>query len=43
MPPARMWRTCAHAIVSGIRHVEESTRRFVADNPYIIDHYAEKP
>ena len=28
------------AIVSGIRHVEESTRRFVADNPYIIEHYA---
>ena len=27
------------AIVSGIRHVEESTKRFVADNPYILDHY----
>ena len=27
------------AIVSGICHVEESTKRFVADNPYILDHY----
>ena len=29
----------AHAIVSGILHVEESTKRFVAGNPYILDHY----
>ena len=27
------------AIVSGIVHVEEATKRFVADNPYILDHY----
>ena len=27
------------AIVSGILHVEESTKRFVAANPYILDHY----
>ncbi len=27
------------AIVSGIRHVEETTRSFVAENPYILDHY----
>ena len=27
------------AIVSGIEHVEESTKRFVAANPYILDHY----
>ncbi len=27
------------AIVSGIQHVEETTKRFVADNPYILDHY----
>ena len=27
------------AIVSGIAHVEETTKRFVADNPYILDHY----
>jgi len=27
------------AIVSGIGHVEESTKRFVADHPYILDHY----
>ncbi len=27
------------AIVSGIHHVEESTKRFVAANPYILDHY----
>ena len=27
------------AIVSGIVHVEETTKRFVADNPYILDHY----
>lgn len=28
-----------HAIVSGIHHVEESTKRFVAENPYILEHY----
>ena len=27
------------AIVSGIRHVEETTRSFVAENPYILEHY----
>ena len=27
------------AIVSGIRHVEETTKSFVAENPYILDHY----
>ena len=27
------------AIVSGIVHVEETTKRFVAENPYILDHY----
>ena len=27
------------AIVSGIVHVEEATKRFVAANPYILDHY----
>ena len=27
------------AIVSGILHVEETTKRFVAANPYILDHY----
>ena len=27
------------AIVSGIEHVEEATKRFVAENPYILDHY----
>ena len=27
------------AIVSGILHVEETTKRFVAENPYILDHY----
>ena len=27
------------AIVSGIMHVEETTKRFVAENPYILDHY----
>ena len=29
----------AQAIVSGIVHIEESTKRFVAANPYILDHY----
>ena len=29
----------ARAIVSGILHVEETTKRFVAANPYILDHY----
>ena len=27
------------AIVSGIAHVEETTKRFVGENPYILDHY----
>ncbi len=27
------------AIVTGIQSVEQSTRQFVADNPYILDHY----
>ncbi|NJN52693.1 MAG: carbamoyl-phosphate synthase large subunit, partial [Gammaproteobacteria bacterium] len=27
------------AIVTGIQSVEASTRQFVADNPYILDHY----
>ena len=27
------------AIVSGILHVEETTKRFVGENPYILDHY----
>ncbi len=27
------------AIVSGIAHVEETTKRFVAENPYILAHY----
>ena len=27
------------AIVSGIEHIEENTKRFVAANPYILDHY----
>ena len=27
------------AIVSGIESIEESTRQFVAENPYILDHY----
>ena len=27
------------AIVSGILHVEETTRNFVAENPYILEHY----
>ncbi len=27
------------AIVSGLHHVEESTKRFVADHPYIMEHY----
>ena len=27
------------AIVSGIEHVEATTKRFVAENPYILDHY----
>ena len=27
------------AIVSGIEHVEAATKRFVAENPYILDHY----
>ena len=29
----------AAAIVSGIAHIEETTKRFVAENPYILDHY----
>ena len=27
------------AIVTGIEHVEATTKRFVAENPYILDHY----
>ena len=27
------------AIVSGVLHVEETTKRFVAEHPYILDHY----
>ena len=27
------------AIVSGIQHVEEGTKRFVAENPYVLDEY----
>ena len=27
------------AIVSGIRSIEEATKTFVAENPYILDHY----
>ena len=37
--PGEDVRNLSEAIVSGIQHVEESTKRFVAENPYILDHY----
>ena len=37
--PGEDVKNLAEAIVSGIQHVEETTKRFVAENPYILDHY----
>ena len=37
--PGEDVRNLRLAIVSGIAHVEETTKRFVAENPYILDHY----